>query len=90
MKNLCPCITKTRGSQLGFWVSNHKQRMGTKAMAKFQGIDLSKLNVQMLSAAQLGGMIGNAWSINVSAKLIKQVLVALGLIPNGTVDPWQP
>ena len=54
MKNLCPCITKTRGSQLGFWVSSHKRRMGITATAKFQGIDLMKLNTQMLSATQLG------------------------------------
>eukprot|EP00959_Pyramimonas_sp_CCMP1952_P062401 1304623-Pyramimonas_sp.AAC.2 len=88
--NVCPCITKNRGSTGGFWVRSLKRRMGIRLMGKFQGIRIADLNMSKLSDPMIGSMLGNAWSINVSARVIKHVLISMGRLPETFRDPWMP
>ena len=77
---ICPCITRSRGSSGGYFVPCVGRRMGAKTMALFQGIDLGNLDVSMLSRRQLGAMVGNAWSVNVSSAVIRELVLAMGWV----------
>ena len=88
-KDVCPCITRSRAGSGGFWVPHLKRRMGSKALAQFQGIPLEDLNTRTISQRQLRLMIGNAWAINVASRVIKQILFALGMATQGDISgPW--
>jgi len=49
----CPCITRSRGSTGGFWLPSHGRRLGVQDMAKFQGIDLSSVDLIVIIACML-------------------------------------
>jgi len=53
-------------------------------------LSASGLDTSDLSQRQIGMMIGNAWSINVSARVLKHVFLALGLATADELrDPWE-
>lgn len=90
-KNICPCITRTRGSAGGFWMPAHWRRMGVTTMAKFQGIPLDKLDMRRVSSRQQGQMIGNAWSLNVSTRVMRELLLCMNFATSEEMrDPWSP
>jgi site-specific DNA-cytosine methylase len=89
MYQMCPCITKTRAATGGFWVSTLRRRMGTRSLAKFQGIPLEDLNTECITERQLRCMIGNAWSVNVATRVMYNLVRCLGFASRAEVaDPW--
>jgi site-specific DNA-cytosine methylase len=88
----CPCITATRGSQGGFYVTSQKRMTSVEEMARLQGFPTkyAKALLEAGSKPQVGHAIGNAMSVNTLTRLLPKVLVAAGLVrPGEIVDPWK-
>ena len=85
MYGRCPCIIRSRGSR-GFWIMNRQRRMTTHECARFQGInkhfDLEKLRI---SNTTFGHAVGNAMSLPVVGKILKNLAYAAGLIAGSGV-----
>ena len=81
MSNRVPCITRTRGGQLGHYVTNRKGPLTLKEMLRLQGLpedyedDASKVG---MTPRQLGQCIGNAMSVNILTELLRSMLTAIG------------
>ena len=72
MKKGCsPCLTKTRASVGGHWVTSYGRRLGTDAMLKLQHMNPERLrrpNIVPMNA--FNSMIGNAMSVNIVEVLL--------------------
>ena len=89
---VCPCITKTRAAQGGFYVT-HKHRMTTaRELGRMQGWPTSTIDHLLKHGAtipKVAGCIGNGMSVNVILRLLPRVLRAAGLINTNVADPWK-
>ena len=79
-QDVCPCITRSRAGCGGWWVTSLKRRMTTNEMLRFQGIPPGTLNFDSITERQFRMMIGNAWSVNVSARVTARLLLTIGLV----------
>jgi DNA-cytosine methyltransferase len=77
-KDMCPCITRTRGSSGGFYLPAHGERLGVTRMAKFMSIPIKQLDMTNVTKRQQGMMLGNAWALNVSSAVIKNLVLCMG------------
>ena len=84
-----PCLTASRGSQKGFWVSSMSRRLNIPEMFKLQGMSPAKMEkwAQHMSEREIGFAIGNAMSVAVLERLVAQALWSAGLISAKILDP---
>lgn len=66
------------------WV---QKNLGLQEKAKCQGWSPEKLNCAGLTLRQVGMALGNAWPLNVSARLVFQMNRAMGWCPSAR-DPF--
>lgn len=80
--NQSPTLTRTRGSQGGYWISTRGRRMSTAELLRLQGFvpDEVPYAAAKVTPKQLGAMLGNGLSLPCVACLLHQLLRASGLI----------
>ena len=88
MKDLCPCLTASRASARGFWSSRRFRVLTTQEMMALQGVDPEMFPgwEQVISAAQMGKICGNAMSLCVLERVMRAAFVALGILVKA--DRW--
>lgn len=87
MEGIPPCITKARGR--GHWITSKKRRFSKEEMFRLQGMDPTMFKVAV-TETQLGQQIGNAMSVNVFERVLRQALIAAGLAKKEDLrDRWE-
>ena len=87
MKERSPCFLRSRAR--GFYLSSVGRRMTIDEMAALQGF--SCFGSTSVSSAALGGMLGNAMSMNIVVRVMSSVLPSIGVqVPPTFIDPWFP
>jgi site-specific DNA-cytosine methylase len=88
----CPCITRTRGGQGGFWVTCLGRKMTLQEIGAMQGIPrvlTQRLAQSGLSENKIGMAFGDAMSVNVLMRLFSRLLPHAGLAMKcHFADPW--
>lgn len=81
MHDLCPTITKTRGSRCDYFMTKVMRKMTIGELCKLQGLDLVKMKVKhdCVSETALGSLAGNAMTISVLAAVISECLLSVNL-----------
>ena len=77
-----PCITSSRGTQGGYYVSSEQRMLSIEEMLSLQGLPRTYAQAAKhcsISDRQMGHMIGNAIAVNVLQLLIVRMLHALQL-----------
>ncbi len=87
---VCPCLTATRCSQQGYFLTDQQRFVKLEEMARLQGY--TKLHIRLLMTAKVpmptvGKAIGNAMCIPILLRLLPRVLWAAGLLPERRGDP---
>eukprot|EP00969_Alexandrium_andersonii_P223831 9885136-Alexandrium_andersonii.AAC.1 len=72
-------ITATLGSNLGFWIPMLNRQIKIEEIMKLQGFDPERIDKDAVSQRQLGRILGNAFSQNVVASVLKVLVPAAGL-----------
>ena len=79
VKDICPCLTKSRAVCKGYYVSNRGRFMNTSEMLALQGVPRDRLiRPTFVREHKFDASIGNAVSIPVLRVLLHQMCVALG------------
>ena len=79
------CLLKSRPR--GYYMSSRKRRITAAEIFKLQGF--APLPTGAVSRCAIGGMLGNAMSLNVVVRLLSLALPSVGLIvARDFVDPW--
>jgi DNA (cytosine-5)-methyltransferase 1 len=91
-RNRSPCITKSRGSSCGFFVSRLKRRMQVVEMARLQGLT-STMAREFLDAVGgdekiVGQGAGDSMSLNVLMRVLPRARYAARLIDKSPFDVW--
>eukprot|EP00435_Cladocopium_sp_Y103_P024581 s647_g6.t1 len=95
MSNVCPCLTKTRLQQQGYYIPKLRRRLLLQEAAALQGLPSQVLEA-MSRAGEIHGMseqtiaasIGDAMSINVLAQVIMAGMSCAG-IAKFSSNPWR-
>ena len=77
----CPTITASRGSQRAFWSSKRFRLLDVNEMMKLQGAKPSTFTNwdKVITAPQMGRIIGNAMTVPIVEDIMAAILVSLGL-----------
>ncbi len=85
-----PCLTATRASSGGFWITCKNGRLSLTEMLRLQAIDPERVKIPTsLSCNKVGHMIGNAFTQSVIERIMGKLMVQARLLENA-VDRWQP
>lgn len=77
----CPTITRSRAAARDYWSTVGKCRLPVNALMALQGFaDTDVPGLWKLSAAQVGGLAGNAMSVPVLAAVLREALDACDLL----------
>eukprot|EP00435_Cladocopium_sp_Y103_P017273 s4446_g4.t1 len=84
LHNCCPCLTKTRCKQHGYYIPKLLRRLNDVEMAKLQGLPAAVTEAMMaaaqgLPAGSFGAAVGDAMSINVLQTMLRHLCNAAGL-----------
>ena len=84
----CPCITKSRASQLGYWCSTKGGRLTVEELALLQGFMPTTIKWKSLgiSDKKFAGCLGNAQSLNVVVALLPYALYMAKIIDKQDFD----
>lgn len=79
--NAMGCLTATRGSTGGPWISSRGRRTTINELFRAQGVDPSMVSHKEagISDREMGRMLGNSMSVNVCARVIASALWSAGL-----------
>ncbi len=87
-----PCMTATRCSQGGWYISSQGRMTNLHEMGRLQGFTTEHVD-KMVASGQLENRvaysIGNAMSLNVIYRLLPRVLWAAGLVAVKPCDVWK-
>ena len=90
MKWISPCLTRGRAQQRGFFSTSLQRPLSTDDCIRLQGVLPKHVRCKGVTPRQLRGMAGNAWSLNVAAKILTQLVCTLGLASHDELqDPWR-
>lgn len=87
-KNIAPCVTRARAGDRGFYSTRCKRVLTTADFLALQGVQYQDVQAPGVTDRQLRLMAGNAWSLNVAAKVLKSLVECVGLGRDGLKDPW--
>ena len=84
----CPCITKSRASQLGYWCSTKGGRLTVQELALLQGFMPTTIKWKSfgISDKKFAGCLGNAQSLNVVVALLPHALYMAKIIDKQDFD----
>ena len=88
---ICPCITATRGSQGGYYITNQRRMTSLQELARLQGWTSAAVE-RMLKRSNpktVGHAIGNGMSVNVLYRLLPRALFSAGLLKEKPKDMWK-
>lgn len=85
-KGHCGCLTRTRSGNGGFFITSRLRKMTLRELHRFQGFP-AVLKHSSATPRQLRLALGNAWSVNVAARVLYAIVVALTL-STSVVDPF--
>ena len=79
--DMLPCLTRTRGTQSGFWLFHRGRMLTLNELARCQGFPADRLQLPAKGATerQLGGMYGNAINVDTILRIITRLLPAIGI-----------
>lgn len=81
-QDICPCLTRTRAGNKGFFVTSLGTKLFTAQMLRLQGVSPARLRKpKSVTAKQFDMAIGNAVTVPLLTKLLERMAVAVGLIP---------
>ena len=84
-----PCLTATRASNGGHWVTSRGRRLTTPEMQAIMGIQPARLHQAGTSDRRFHRMLGNAIAVNVLERIFVQLLPAMGLVHRSALnDRW--
>ena len=72
-----PCLTHSRGKAHAFMSLQHAAVLSTNGLCKLSGLNMSLLNTEDITRAQLGGILGNGACPQVVARVLSSGLMAL-------------
>ena len=80
MMNMCPCLTKQRAASRAYFSLSRQRSLTLADMARLQGVPAQDIEGwdSVVSAPQLGGIIGNAIPICLMERVLHSVLKSLG------------
>ena len=80
--NICRTLTRTRGAQLGFWLSSRGRKMSIHELMAVTGVSPSELPTwrDLVTEKQLGGMLGNSVPVPLIQAVLRQALLSAGLL----------
>ena len=73
------CLTRSRGSSGGYYVSNRGRRLTTNEQCRLQAYDPNRIIATCISQRQLCMAIGNAMTVSVVERIFARALPAAGL-----------
>ena len=89
MVDRVPCLTATRASNGGHWVTSRGRRMYQDEMQTIMGITPGRLSSDGVSDRQFQHMLGNAMAVNVLERIFVRLLPAVGLVHSSAlIDRW--
>jgi hypothetical protein len=74
-----PTITSARASCRAYWDTKLQRRLTVNELAALQGCDVDQIDRSIVSDAAFGRMVGNAMSVSVVKRLIRNIIAASGL-----------
>lgn len=93
MRDCVPCLTVARcktGS--AHWLLGHNRRLTLTELCRLQGVDPALTASTAVNFRKLGGMLGNAFTVPVVARVLRSLLLRGGLVrlPDTEPRPRQP
>ena len=83
----CPCLTKSRTEQDGYYVLNFARRPSMAEYMSLQGIDPKKLRQpDDVSDRQMRSMVGNSFTVTVVSRIIACLMWSVDLAPPSVLD----
>lgn len=84
------CVTASRASGAGWWVSSRGRALNLVELFHFQGVidDIPDWKALNISDRRMAHMLGNSMSLNVCERVLRAALLSAGLIGNTIKDPW--
>ena len=79
MPNKLPCVTATRGSSGGHWLTNRARWTSLDELLRAQGMRPEVIDKTVLTKPQLGRAIGNAMTQTIMTRVLRNLLTSLGL-----------
>ena len=80
-RGVCPCLTKRRAEDKGFYVSDRGRLLTTEEMLSLQGVPPGRLiKPANIRQRKFDGCIGNAVAVPVLAALILELCIAVGFL----------
>jgi site-specific DNA-cytosine methylase len=73
-----PCLTASRGSTRGYYLTNKQRKMTNSELLRIQGMNPAIAKCSVVSRSQLGEAIGNAMTQTVLEAILKALLLACG------------
>jgi DNA-cytosine methyltransferase len=85
-----PCMTATRASTRGWWVSTRGRRIYLPELFRFQGLHEADVPWQQagVTPKQMAHMLGNTMSLNVCERVLGRALWCAGLVSRAPPDRW--
>ena len=90
MKGCSPCLTKTRASNGGHWISTHGRFMEVGEMLELQHMRRDRINLpEGVTTRDFGGMIGNSMTVAIVEVILAMLSRACpGVFPGELPDRW--
>lgn len=104
MVGACPCLTRSRCLQKGYYLPHKLRRLTGHECARLQGVPVAlydnmktflmkkftKFSTPDSAEKQIMGALGDSMSVNVLMRILPRALEAANLIPSGVAfkDPW--
>ena len=90
MQGIVPCLTRARCSSQSHWLMNRGRRMNIREMLRTMGIHPRDVDLECVSRAQLGKLLGNAMSVHLLERLLRILLSVSGLVPRAAMTAkWE-
>ncbi len=89
MVNMCPCLTRTRCGDMGYYSTKRLRLLTIKDMMMLQGVDPATFEgwEDVVSQRQMGSIIGNAMSQNIMERVMRGIFNSVGIPLKGR-DRW--
>lgn len=82
-------LTKNRGGDRCIWISTRGRRVSLEELFRFQGISPASIDwKKVVSKKSMGRMLGNAMSLNVCERVMRNLVWSAGLVNSEPVDRW--
>ena len=91
MVGVCPCITKARGGERGFYLLSQSRYLNVFEQGRLQGWHPKWIKMLLGacdSKSQLGKALGDAMSLNILQRLLPRMLYSVGLLTKLPEDKW--